>query len=57
MTEDEIIKTAWVAYRSCIEHEVMETFRVDDLILFNPHTPYTELLKISEVEVKRDELV
>lgn len=55
MTEDEVIKTAWVAYKSCIEHEIMETFKVDGKILFNPHTPFTELLKVSEIEIKREE--
>lgn len=53
MTDDEIVKTAWVAYKSAIEHEVMETFKVDGKILFNPHTPYEILLEASQKEIKR----
>ncbi len=55
MTEDEVIKTLFVAFKSVVEHEIMEGFKVDDKILFNPHLSYTELLAISDREVKREE--
>ena len=54
MTEDEVIKTLFVAFKSVVEHEIMEGFKVDDTVLFNPHTSYTELLKVSDKEVQRD---
>lgn len=54
MTDDEIIKTAYVAFKMAIEHEIMEGFRVDGKILFNPHVDYQSLLSISSNEVYRD---
>lgn len=53
MTADEIVKTAYVAFESAVKHEIMEGFKVDGKILFNPHVNFEELLKISELEVKR----
>jgi hypothetical protein len=54
MTDDEIVKTAYAAFKAAVEHEVMEGFKVDGIILFNPHINYTELLAISHKEVKRE---
>jgi hypothetical protein len=54
MTDDEIIKTAYTAFEACIKHEIMEGFKVDDKILFNPHINFEELLKISDKEIKRN---
>ena len=53
MTDDEIIKTAYTAFEACVKHEIMEGFRVDGKILFNPHINYEELLLISNKEIKR----
>ena len=55
MTDDEVIKTCYVAFEQAVKHEVMEGFKVDNIILFNPHINYEELLKISHKEVKRNE--
>ncbi len=52
MTEDEIVKTAYLAYEICVRHEVLEGFRINGKPLFNPHADYRELLKIDK-EVKR----
>lgn len=54
MTDDEIVKKVYLAFRTCIEHEVLESFKVDGIILFNPHVNFEELLKISHKEVKRN---
>jgi len=54
MTEDEIVKTAYLAFKLAIEHEVMEAFKINDIVLFNPHVNYKELLAISKNEVKRE---
>jgi len=54
MTVDEIIKTCYAAFESCVKHEVMEAFKVDGITLFNPHVNYEELLRISNNEVKRN---
>lgn len=53
MTNDEVVKTCYVAFEQAVKHEVMEGFKVDGIILFNPHVNFEELLKISHKEVKR----
>ena len=53
MTKDEVIKTAYVAFEACIKHEIMEGFKVDGKVLFNPHINFEELLKVSHKEIKR----
>ena len=53
MTDDEIVKTAWCAFEAAVKHEVMEGFKVDGIILFNPHVDFESLLSISANEVKR----
>lgn len=53
MTTDEIFKTAYVAFESAVKHEVMEGFKIDGKILFNPHVNFEELLAVSEKEVSR----
>lgn len=53
MTEDEVVKTCYAACKAAVEHEIMEGFKIDNKILFNPHVNYKELLKISSKEIKR----
>jgi len=53
MTDNEIIFTAYSAYEMVLKHEMMETFKMDGIILVNPHVDYNELLKISNNEVIR----
>jgi hypothetical protein len=53
MTVDEIVKTCYAAFKAAVEHECMEGFKVNDIIVFNPHINHEELLKISDREVKR----
>jgi hypothetical protein len=53
MTDDEIIKTCYVACEAVVKHEIMEGFKVDNIILFNPHVSYEKLLEISNYEIKR----
>lgn len=53
MTDDEVVKTAYAAFQAAVNHEVMEGFKVDNIILFNPHINFEELLAISHLEVKR----
>lgn len=53
MTDDEIIKTCYVAFKSAVKHEIMEGFKVDGIVLFNPHINFEELLKISNKEITR----
>lgn len=54
MTEDEIVKQAWVAFQAAVNHEMLEGFKFDDVIVFNPHTSFRELLKVSPKEVIRE---
>lgn len=54
MTEDEIIKTCFVAFKTAVEHEILEAFKVDKKTIFNPHVSYLELSKISHIEVNRN---
>jgi len=56
MTDDEIIKTCYSAFRMCIEHEILEGFKVDGKILFNPHINFEKLLEISTEEVVRNSI-
>jgi len=53
MTEDEIVKKCYVAFEAAVKHEVMEGFKFDGIIVFNPHLNFRELLKISHKEIKR----
>lgn len=53
MTDDEIVKTCYVAFEQSVKHEVMEGFKVDGIILFNPHVNFEELLSVSNKEVSR----
>lgn len=53
MTDDEIIKTAYLAFEIAVKHEILEGFKVNGKSLFNPHVNYTDLLTISDKEVKR----
>lgn len=55
MTPDEIVKKAYVAFEAAVKHEIMEGFKVDGKILFNPHVNFEELLEVSNREVKREE--
>lgn len=55
MTEDEIVKKAWVAFELTIRHEALEGFRFDNKVIWNPHTSFRESLKISDLETKRQE--
>ncbi len=56
MTEDEVVKTAYSAFEASVKHETMEGFKVDGVVLFNPHVNFEELLKVSNKEIKRDEI-
>lgn len=53
MTDDEIVKTAYTAFEAAIKHEVMEGFKVDGIILFNPHVNFEVLLSVSHQEITR----
>ena len=55
MTDDEIIKTIYAAFEAAIKHEILEGFKVDGKILFNPHVNFEELLKISDLEIQRQQ--
>lgn len=55
MTDDEIVKTCYAAFKACVEHEILEGFKVDGKILFNPHVNFESLLKVSGEEVTREE--
>lgn len=55
MTQDEVVKTAFLAFKLAVEHEIMEGFSVGGKVLFNPHVDFTELLAISQKEVTRNE--
>lgn len=54
MTDDEIVKTAYCAYEAAVKHEIMEGFKYDGIILFNPHTHFEALLSVSHQTVNRE---
>ena len=53
MTADEVVKTCYAAFEAAVKHEIMEGFKVDGKILFNPHVNFEELLKITDKEITR----
>ncbi|RPE05525.1 hypothetical protein EGT74_24385 [Chitinophaga lutea] len=53
MTYDEIVKTAYAAFEAAVKHEVMEGFKFDGKVVFNPHVNYEALLSITDNEVSR----
>jgi hypothetical protein len=48
MTDDEIVKKAYLAFRTCVEHEVLEGFKVDNVVIFNPHRNFEDLVKLGD---------
>lgn len=54
MTADEVMKTAYLAFETAVKHEILEGFQIRGTPLFNPHTPYNELIKISHIEKRRN---
>lgn len=50
MTDDEVVKTAYAAFKAAVEHEVMEGFTFDGQRVFNPHTPFQALMQSSKQE-------
>lgn len=56
MTDDEVVKTAYVAVKMAVEHEVMEGFKFAGVTIFNPHVPYNVLMEVSNEEVTREDL-
>jgi hypothetical protein len=44
MTETEVVKTALVAVKQAIEHEVLELFTYQGLTIFNPHISVLALM-------------
>jgi hypothetical protein len=53
MTEDEVVKRVYVALKDAVIHEVMEGFKFDNKIVFNPHVNFRELIKITDKEITR----
>lgn len=53
MTDDEVVKQAYSLFETTVKHEIMEGFTIDNIPLFNPHTHYEELLKVSLNEISR----
>ena len=54
MLPDEIIKRSYVAFEATMKHEIMEGFKVDDKILFNPHHDFEALLSLNDEIVTRE---
>lgn len=57
MTDDEVIKTAFSAFKAAVEHETMEGFKVFGRQVFNPHVDYKVLMEVSHKEVSRESTV
>jgi len=54
MTDDEIVKTAYTCFKTAVEHEIMEGFKFDGVIVFNPHVDFLKLMEISHHEIERE---
>lgn len=46
MCENEIVRTAYMAVRAAVEHEMNEQFTFDDARIFDPHFDYTQLASL-----------
>lgn len=53
MTEDEVVKTAFAAFKATVEHEVMEGFTFAGVRVFNPHVNFRALMAVSGRQVFR----
>jgi hypothetical protein len=53
MTEDEVVKKVYVLFKQAVEHELMEGFKFDKKIVFNPHTSFRDLLTVHNKEITR----
>lgn len=53
MTEDEVVKTCYAAFKATVEHEVMEGFTHFGDRVFNPHASFRALIAAGRQEVKR----
>jgi len=53
MIRDEVIKTAYAAFEAAVKHEVMEGFKYDNVVLFNPHISYLSLMGVADEQVRR----
>lgn len=53
MTEDEIVKTCFAAFKAAVEHEVMEGFLFEGQRVFNPHADFRALIAANRNEVYR----
>lgn len=54
MTEDEVVKTCYAAFKACVEHEIMEGFSYNDEVVFNPHAPFQKCIEAGREEVSRE---
>lgn len=57
MTDDEIVKTAFAAFKATVEHEIMEGFTYKEVVVFNPHVDHRALMSVSGDQVRRGEHV
>lgn len=48
ISDDGVIKTAWMCAEQIIKHELMEAFLVDKKRIFNPHKSLKDLLHNSD---------
>ena len=54
MTEDEVVKTCYAAFKACVEHEIMEGFQYNSEPVFNPHAPFKKCIEAGREEVSRE---
>jgi hypothetical protein len=54
-TESSIVKTAWVAAKMVVEHELHEAFKYRDRRLFDPHYTVDQLTRLDLPAVRREE--
>lgn len=54
-TDDEIVKTVYLAFEVAVKHEILEGFKVDGLPIFNPHVDFEALLKVCKLETTREQ--
>lgn len=49
-TEEEVVKTCWLAAEIACRHEAMEDFKFDGVSIFHPHTSTDALVEMQRTE-------
>ena len=55
MTKQEVVRTAWLAYKQAVSHEADEQFKYKGVAIYGPHIDVEELVNIGNRRETRDD--